>query len=425
MHVYFSAIGGVGIGPLAMLSLDAEYSVSGSDLQESEMTKQLQERGVNVYIGQDGSQVAEAHKKLPIDWLVYSSAIPDDHPELLFAKQNGIKTSKRDEFINNFMTEHKLQLVAVAGTHGKTSVTSMIVWLCKQFNVPVSYSIGTTVSFGPAAQYEYSAKYFIYECDEFDRNFLQFKPAISAITSMDYDHPDTYPTQADYTAAFKAFTEQSQSLFTWQKVARALGISPTDTHTILNETDPVVSGIGLAGTHTRRNALLAAHVAQKILPKTTVELLAGVMKAYPGSNRRFEKLAENLYTDYAHHPVEIAATIQMAKELNRNVVVVYQPHQNVRQHEIIRENAYAHCFDGVEKLYWLPTYLSREQKDLPILSPTELIVSINPDIKAEYDEMNETLWQKIKAHYKSGDLVLAMSAGDLDIWLREKVREEA
>ena len=422
MHIYFSAIGGVGIGPLAMLALDAGFTVSGSDLKESAMTEALKRRGVKVAIGQDGTHIAETHSELnPIDWFVYSSALPGDHPELVFAREHGIKTSKRDEFLNFFMQEKDLKLIAVAGTHGKTTTTAMITWLLRELNQQLSYSIGTNISFGPSAQYQPGAKYFIYECDEFDRNFLNFRPELSVIASVDYDHPDTYPTINSYKQAFVDFIGQSKHTLLWNQSASYLQIPASDSVTIFNESDTATDEIVLPGEHMRRNAWLAAQAVSEIMPEQDVTVLKGIMRDFPGTSRRFEKLADNLYSDYAHHPVEITATLAMAKELNQRVVVVYQPHQNIRQHEIVKEDAYRHCFDGAKLVYWLPTYLSREDPNLSILSPTELLGATSSETNAQYSDMNDVLWQKIQSHAKNGDLVLALSSGDLDPWLREKL----
>ena len=420
MHIYFSGIGGVAIGPLAMIALDAGYEASGSDLQQSEMVSFLRDRGARVYIGQNGTEIADEHVNKPIDWFVYSSALPVDHPELKFAKEHGIKISKRDEFLNLILKEKQLRLIAVSGTHGKTTTTGMLVWLFKELGLPVSYSVGTSLTFGPPAQYQKDSEFFVYECDEFDRNFLNFSPSLSLIPSLDYDHPDTYPTKADYNYAFTEFINQSSSSFLWQETADELQFSDTTSLTILSPTDPGIDSITLPGQHTRQNAWLALAALAQVLHKQPAELVH-IINRFPGTNRRFEKLAENLYTDYAHHPVEIAATIAMARELNKNVVVIYQPHQNIRQHEILEQDGYQHCFDTAQKVYWLPTYLSREYQDSPILSPTELMATTSGNIITEPAELDDELWEQITRHQKNGDLVLAMSAGDLDHWLREQV----
>lgn len=419
MHIYFSGIGGVGIGPLAMLALDAGYDVSGSDAHESEMTNTLSERGVKVYVGSDDTHIKTVFEGQKIDWFVYTSALPDDHPELVFAKEKGIQISKRGDFLNELLEKLKLRMVAVSGTHGKTTTTAMIVWLFKQLGEPVSYSIGTSIPFGPAAQYEKGSEFFVYEADEFDKNMLQFKPTLSVIPSLEYDHPDTYPTETDYLAAFVQFANQSKLTVTWDKIAQKLF---TAHHVFAVPEDREFSKIKLAGQHTRENAWLAATAVSRLgLSVDTVEAFDGLLKkvsAFPGTSRRFEKLADNLYTDYAHHPSEIKATIQMAKELNKDVVVVYQPHQNVRQHELYEEGAYADCFDEAKTVYWLPTYLSREDEKLETLSPEQLSSSVSgTDVKIA--EMNDDLVAKIKKHQEACDLVVCMSAGDLDAWLRE------
>lgn len=424
MHVYFSGIGGVGIGPLAQLALDAGFDVSGSDLKESELTITLHKQGVDVGIGQDGTHIKAIHSKTPIDWFVYSSALPNNHPELTYAKENDIKASKRAEFLNHVLKQKKLKLVAVAGTHGKTTTTGMLIWLFKQLGLPVSYSVGTTLSFGPAAQYQKNSKYFIYECDEFDRNFLAFKPDLSLIVSLDYDHPDTYPTPKDYMDAFEQFATQSKLCVTWESVAKKLG-SESNLFVLPDSHD--LSSITLAGEHNRRNAWLAATAINRLgLVKNDLvdwDMLMQKVSTFPGTNRRFEKLTDNLYTDYAHHPAEIATTISMAKELSKKVVVVYQPHQNIRQHELLKEDGYKTCFKAADQVYWLPTYLSREDKELRTLTPEELIISVEDDSNIETAQMDDQLWKNIQTHQNAGDLVLGMSAGDLDDWLRNHVNE--
>ncbi|HET6622659.1 MAG TPA: Mur ligase domain-containing protein, partial [Candidatus Saccharimonadales bacterium] len=226
MHIYFSGLGGVAIGPLAEIADGAGFTVSGSDLADNLMTHQLRQRGVDVTIGQDGSQIAAVHAKSPIDWFVYTAALNEDHPELKFARDNDIRTSKRDEFLAELIKQKDLKLVAVSGTHGKTTTTGLLIWVFKQLGIPVSYSIGTTLSFGPSGQFDPDSQYFVYECDEFDRNMLKFQPYLTLITAIDYDHPDTYPTEAEYRQAFVNFLEQSDYSLLWEKDLRYLKANP-------------------------------------------------------------------------------------------------------------------------------------------------------------------------------------------------------
>lgn len=215
MNIYFCGIGGVGLGPLAEIAIDAGHTVIGSDPKLSLMTKELGERGVAVSTDQSGGFLRETHAMQPLDWFVYTSALPQDHPELVAAQQLGIKTSKRDALLAHIIAEKNLKLIAVAGTHGKTTTTSLFVWALRRLGVPVSYSIGTTMSFGPSGSYDQASEYFVYECDEYDRNFLQFHPYLAIIPSLSYDHPDTYPTQEAYNAAFREFLAQSDGIMAW------------------------------------------------------------------------------------------------------------------------------------------------------------------------------------------------------------------
>jgi len=416
MRVYFSGIGGAGIGPLAEIALDAGYSVIGSDLNESLFTKELENRGIKVFYNQDGKDIKIEHDKQPIDWFVYTSALADNHPELTFARANNIRTSKRDEFLSEFIEKNELKLIAVTGTHGKTTTTGMLVWAFRELNIATSYSIGTTISFGTSGKFDPNSKYFIYEADEYDRNFLKFYPKFAILPCVDYDHRDIFPTIEDYKQAFRDFINQSEKTFMFDKTLAYLEPVSGDIEAFEHIT--TIDEIGLPGQANRDNAYLVAQVISEITKKPLKEIFA-ILSNYPGVERRFEKLADGIYSDYGHHPTEIVATIQLAREINPNVVVVYQPHQNERQIELI--DKYKDAFNGVKKLYWLPTYLppGDREKSNRILMPGDFIETLdNPEI-AQPAQMNDNLWNDIKNHQKDGDLVLLMSAGSADAWLRK------
>lgn len=412
MNIYFSGLGGVGIGPLVEIAKDAGHTVMGSDLSESLVTDQLRSLGVLLNIGQDGTFLQACHEATPIDWFVYTSSLPDDHPELLLAQQLGIRTSKRDEFLSYIIQEKDLKLIAIAGTHGKTTTTGMAVWVMQQLGIPISYSVGTTLPFGPSGKYDPKSEYFIYECDEYDRNFLYFHPHLSLITSIDYDHPDTYPQESEYTDAFRTFIGQSDHTILWKQDADYIQ-ADTSRAWVLDDT----LSLPLAGEHNRRNGTLVIKAIEYLGLGKEDRTIAELGK-FPGTDRRFEKLADNLYTDYGHHPKEIAATLQLARELSEHVVLVYQPHQNRRQHRI--KDMYRDQFELADTVYWLPTYLSREDPDEEILDPQTLIQNItNKDIVHEA-AFDDELWNKIQAARAAGKLVLCMGAGTIDGWVREK-----
>lgn len=413
MNIFFSGLGGVGVGPLAEIARDAGHSVAGSDREETLMTKKLVAEGVQVHVGpQDGTFLQSVHATQAIDWFVYSPAVQDTNPELMCARELGIKTSKYSELLGHIIDEKGLKLLAVSGTHGKTTTTGMLVWALQRLGVPVSYSVGSTLSFGPSGHFEPSSEYFVYECDEFDRKFLYFAPFLSIIPSLDYDHSDTYPDRQDYLEAFHQFAENSQQVIAWSDQHGEI-FSELSNVSLLDPSERN-DDLRVAGIHNRRNATLVQRTLKELGFETNTN---EILSSFPGTDRRFEKLADNLYSDYGHHPIEIAATLQLAREVSDNVVLVYQPHQNVRQHELRGE--YTDQFELAEKIYWLPTYLSREDPSLPILTPEDLIETITNKDKVSIVDLDEELWKVIQEALGEGKLVLCMGAGAIDGWVRE------
>lgn len=424
MNIYFSGIGGVGIGPLAELAFDAGYDIQGSDQQTSAQVESLLGRGVAVQFDQTGSFLRRCHQSQPIDWFVYTAALPDDHPELVIARQLGIKTAKRDELLVAILRDKQLKLIAISGTHGKTTTTGMMIWTLQNLGIPISYSVGSSISFGPSGKYDPASEYFIYECDEFDRNFLHFDPYLSLITVIDYDHSDTYPSQADYNQAFQDFITKSAQTIGWARGMSAVADLPYSTWAL--QDDESVD-IALAGAHNRRNATLVLKAIEYLGQES--ELFAGKQEAsaqiladFPGTSRRFEKLGQNLFSDYGHHPTEIKATLQLASEVSDNITLVYQPHQNVRQHEIVDQ--YTDCFELASYIYWLPTYLTRENPDLDVLAPQRLTSQMTNLDHVRFVELDNNLWDIITTARKRGSLVLLMGAGTIDNWARQKLAEE-
>jgi UDP-N-acetylmuramate--alanine ligase len=415
MHVYFSGIGGAGIGPLALLALDSGYQVSGSDITHSWFIDELIARGAQINISlPDSIFLSEKIKAVnPPTWLVQTSALPNNHPELVLAREAGLQTSKRAEFLLHILKKHNQKLIAVSGTHGKTTTTGMLIWLARQLNISVSYLIGTNISWGPNAMLAARSRWFIYEADEYDRNMLQFHPEIAVVPSLDYDHPDIYPTVGDYRQAFIQFAQQSQVIIT----------SPEIEH--LQETEALypdsalLDDITLPGIHSRNNASLAITAFKQAGLSNDTNALITAINNFPGTARRFEKLADNLYTDYAHHPVEIAATLQLAREISDNVVVVYQPHQDRRQREI--RDQYADAFKHASKIYWLPTYEPIGRSSQAPLTQAELMTSLNNSEIAKSASLDESLVDIINKERTEGKLVLCFSAGTLDAFLRDNL----
>lgn len=428
MHIYFSGIGGTGIGPLALIAKQAGYSVSGSDKQNSKYIEYLKSKGiVDIHIGQSEDNIKADHERKPIDWLVYSSAVAienPDHPEIKFARDNSIKNSKRDELLNLILDEKKLKLIAVAGTHGKTTTTAMVVWLFKQLGKPVSYILPAKTSFAEMGEYNPKSEYFIYEADEFDRNFLAFAPHLSVITGVSWDHHEIFPTREDYQAAFRRFIDQSEHTFIWQEEIKYLRLDKSDGLTCVDSADPEIDMLALKGKYNRLDAWLAAAAVMRLTDAEGDKLIAAINR-FPGLARRMEQITPNLYSDYAHTPEKIRGALSAATEMaavnDQKLVVVYEPLTNRRQHYIRGE--YKDLFLEVKKLYWVPSYLAREDDTQALLTPLELIQEMSNQEIAEPAMLDSSLKQKIEDHLKKNDLVVCISGGgggSLDEWLRKE-----
>ena len=431
MHIYFSGIGGAGIGPLAQIALRAGYSVSGSDKQDSQYIQYLRAHGVtDIHIGQSHAAIAATHAKQSIDWFVFTSALPlenPDAPELAFCREQHIKTSKRDELLNTILHDKKLALIAIAGTHGKTTTTAMVTWLFKQLEQPLSYLLPAKVSFGDMGEYDPASKYFVYEADEFDRNFLAYEPAISLITGVSWDHHEIFPTREDYQLAFRDFINQSKYTIIWQDDAAYLQLGAVNGRlSIQDPSHPAVAQLTLKGFYNRLDAWLAIQAVHKACGAPLSSLIAHI-NAFPGLARRMEQVRPGLFSDYAHTPEKIrgamSVALEMAAAAGQNVVVVYEPLTNRRQHFQIDD--YSDCFSGAAQVYWLPSYLAREDPTQRIIAPAELIAHLADPSIAVPAEPNRQLKQTIQQHLEAGDMVVGMAGGgggSLDDWLRAEFK---
>lgn len=428
MHIYFSGIGGTAIGPLALIAKQAGYQVSGSDKQDSQYIEYLKKRGItNIHIGQTENALSKLHGKKPIDWLVYSSAVAIENPnapELAFAKANGIKVTKRDVLLNQILSDKNLKMIAVAGTHGKTTTTAMAIWLFKELGIPISYSVGAKISFGDMGQYMEGSEYFVYEADEFERNFLAFEPFVSLITGVTWDHHEVFPTRDDYQQAFKEFIDQSKWTALWQEDSEYLDLQQNNHIAVLDSADPTINKVQLAGKYNRLDAwLVIKSVAQ--LTRKPIERLVKIINTFPGLQRRMEQITPNLYSDYAHTPEKVrgamSVALETAQENNQNVIVIYEPLTNRRQHFMIDD--YKDCFDGAKKVYIIPSYLAREDPKQRIIPPEEMISHLSDPSIAKPMERDTKLKSAIQEHLKNGDMVVGMAGGggdSLDEWLRKE-----
>lgn len=431
MHIFFSGIGGTAIGPLALIAKEAGYEVSGSDKQNSQYIRYLKQHGIkDIHIGQDFQSIAAVHAKRPIEWFVYTSALPLENPEapeLKFCAQRGIRTSKRDELLNQIIRDKKLRLLAVAGTHGKTTTTAMMIWLFKELGIPISYSVGAKISFGDMGEYNKGSEYFVYEADEFDRNFLSFEPFVSIITGVSWDHHEIFPTRDDYKSAFVQFITQSKSVEIWQEDKDYLELEPNNHHSVLDPSSPAIKSITIPGHYNRLDAWLAISTVNK-LTGVPHEKIISIINRFPGLQRRMELIAPGLYSDYAHTPEKIRGAMSVASELavqhHQRIIVIYEPLTNRRMHHT--KELHRYVFDGASKVYWVPSYLAREDPKISVLKPHELIPYLKDPSIAQPMELNDNLKEAIDHHLASGDMVVALSGGgggSLDEFLRERYKQ--
>jgi UDP-N-acetylmuramate--alanine ligase len=277
-------------------------------------------------------------------------------------------------------------------------------------------------------EYRDDSTYFIYEADEFDRNFLAFTPHLSLITGVSWDHHEIYPSREEYQAAFRDFINQSDHTYIWQDDAAYLDIK-NETAGNIHILDPGASHIGaisLKGMYNRLDAWLAVQAVHQITGRPLEDLLKSVDE-FPGLQRRMESIQTNLYSDYAHTPEKIRGAMsvagEMAAEHNQPVIVVYEPLTNRRQHYMF--NDYRDCFDGAAQVYWLPSYLAREDPAQRVIPPAELIAHLSDPTIAVPADRDNALKRTLKAHLDKGDMVVCMSGGggnSLDEWLRKEFR---
>lgn len=413
-----------------MVAQQAGYTVSGSDKQASQYIDYLRAHGIkNIHIGQTRESIAAVHAATPIDWFVYTSALPLENPnapELAFCREQQIKVSKRDELLNEILTERHLKLIAIAGTHGKTTTTALVVWLFTQLKEPVSYLLPAKTTFAELGTFNGAGKYFIYEADEFDRNFLAYEPAISLITGVSWDHHEIFPTREDYQAAFREFITQSQKTYIWQEDNDYLGLEADDRLTVLGSDTPEIAKLTLLGQYNRLDAWLAINAVHQATKQPLKDLIA-LANRFPGLQRRMEQLIPNLYSDYAHTPEKIRGAMSVATEMaaqtGQKLIIVYEPLTDRRQHYMIDD--YKDCFSGATKVYWIPSYLAREDPNNRVIPPAEMIAHLDDPSIAEPMERDNKLKHLIQKHLDDGDMVIGIAGGgggSLDDWLRAEFK---
>ena len=430
MHnIYFIGIGGIGMSALARYFVANNKNVGGYDKTKTDITNTLEQLGVSIHFNMSVSNIDIDFQNPKDTLIVYTPAIPKEHTELEYFKEHGFNVLKRSEVLG-LITEHTICL-AVAGTHGKTTTTSILGHLLKECDVEVTAFLG-----GISENYNSNLilqgnKVTVVEADEFDRSFLTLSPDFACITSMDADHLDIYGNSMALEESFVAFTKKLKpngKLF----VKKGLPIAGI-TYGIEEEADYVATNIriesgtyvfdvktpnqnienllfNLPGRHNLSNALIALAMAVEF--GCAPYSLASALASYKGVKRRFTYQINTddfvFIDDYAHHPEEINAVHQAVSEMypSKKVLVVFQPHLFSRTKDFVEE--FAISLSKFDEILLLDIYPARE---IPIEGVTSnwLLDKIkNPNKKLiKKDEIVSQI-QKSKAQ-----VVLTLGAGDI------------
>jgi len=447
---HLMGIGGAGMSALARLLHARGVRVSGDDRAESPTLSALRAEGIPVAIGHDPAHLADA------DIVVPSSAIPKDEPELLAARQRGLPIWHRGKLIAA-LAEGKT-MIAVAGTHGKSTTTGMLATICVNAGLDPSFIIGATPQpLGTNARWGASDA-FIIEADEYDNTFLRFRPKVAVITNVEYDHPDTF---ADFEATLNAFAAFVRSVpedglvitcaddagcaevlrrarphssepaiivdyglerGLWRAVnLRANALGGMDFAFRGFGTNGEVEGVcslRIPGEHNVLNALAALIAADACgIPVSEAVRSLG---EYQGAGRRFELRGEargvRIFDDYAHHPTEIKATLRGARLRYPlgNIWAIWQPHTYSRTAALLDQ--FATAFDEADHVIVLPVYAARERKEelgvfADALNPTAIARKIRHRNVRNAASFGDALGMLL-SQVKGGDVVITLSAGD-------------
>ncbi|HRQ31728.1 MAG TPA: UDP-N-acetylmuramate--L-alanine ligase, partial [Anaerolineales bacterium] len=347
-HVHFIGIGGSGLSAIARLLLESGYTVSGSDRALTPFANEVRKAGAVVYIGHHARNIAGA------DWVVRSSAIGDDNPEALAARQAHIPVYKRADFLGRLMSD-KIG-IAIAGTHGKTTTTAMTAWVLSELQCDPSFIVGgVAMNFGVNARAG-KGELFVIEADEYDNMFLGLRPQIEAVTSLEHDHPDFFPTFQAMRQSFESFiallpphgalivcmdnagaaeliplarnagknvigygvqSENTVNVSQWvtareMKLNQRGGFDFIAASNVKRASGGVVEvSLQVPGRHNVQNALAVLAIIEAL--GLSYEKAAKALSTFVGASRRFELRGEaggvSVFDDYAHHPTEIKATL--------------------------------------------------------------------------------------------------------------------
>jgi UDP-N-acetylmuramate--alanine ligase len=437
-RIHFVGIGGIGMSGIAEVLLNLGFEVSGSDLNKTDITENLERLGARI------NYVHEAFNVVDCDVVVYSSAVNATNPELVEANKHAVPTIPRAEMLAELM---RLKFaVTVGGSHGKTTTTSLISSVLAEGGLDPTIVVGGKLRSSSSNVRLGSSRYMVAEADESDGSFVQLPSSIVVITNIDLEHLDYYPDLESIKDHFVEYAgrvpfygsvivcaddENIQSILPRirkRKVTYGLDgpadISGTIVERIeagcrvdVNYQDRRIGDIlvGLPGDHYVRNTLAAVAVGMELdVPFDTIK--RGI-ESFEGVGRRFEikgtAKGVMVVDDYGHHPTEISATIRAACEnFDKRIVVIFQPHRFTRTQALAEQ--FGACFEGADAVFIADVYAAGEEP-IPGVSSELVIEAVNKHggVPVEHIDSFDKMVDEVSSRVQDGDLVLTLGAGDI------------
>ncbi len=437
-NVHFIGIGGIGMSGIAEILLSQGFTITGSDLNKTEVTDRLESLGIKIYEGHSSENLTQA------DVVVYSSAVNLDNPEVKAAIERKIPVIKRSEMLAECM--RMKYGIGIAGTHGKTTTTSMVGLVLTEAAIDPTIIVGGKLSsLGGTNARLGKGDYIVVEADEFDRTFLKLTPVIAALTTLEKEHLDTYKDLEDIKSAFIEFANKvpffgfvvlcldepalqdiipliNKKIFTYgltpQADVRAVDIIHKENS---SEYTLIYKGkelgrikLNIPGLHNVRNSLVAVTIAHEM--GVDFSVIQKALGSFTGVYRRFEKKYDNeimVIDDYGHHPTEINVTLDgIRRGWNRRLVAVFQPHLFSRTRDFYYE--FGRSFLNSDIFICTDVYPAREK---PIEGITgQLIADTAKKFghKNVYYEPDKTkIPELLKKIYRKDDIVITLGAGDI------------
>lgn len=438
-HVHFIGIGGYGMSAIARVMLEMGYNVTGSDLASQELTEKLATKGAKIYIGHNAEQVHGA------DLVVYSTALPKSNVERVEAEKLGIPVLHRSEMLAKLLNER--EGVAVAGTHGKTTTTSMIASVMDNCGIDPTYIVGGEIVDKGTNAKAGKGKYVVAEADESDGSFLHYYPAYGIVTNIEADHLENY--DGDFNKLKQAYVQ-----FVNQIKPGGKAVVCGDDHNILELMPQMTSEIVTYGIDTNCDYIAkdivlgdrkvtytmfhgneelgqvhlsvpGKHNVYNSMAAVIVCLEAGIPFAKivdaicltHGAKRRFQVLGDHndilIIDDYAHHPTEILATISAAKATGKKIIAVFQPQRYTRTYFLLDD--FSRAFGEADEVIITDIYSPAGEKQIEGINSARLVELIkqNSNANTRHLPTKEDVLVDLQGRLAAGDLVLTMGAGDI------------